>query len=485
MKKWLLTFLIVIWVVIVHATTYYISAAGSTGNTGTSITSTWPLSKVTGTFAAGDVIKFKKGDSFTGTINFTSSGSSGNPITFDVYGTALNNPVIDGGGSSSPVLTITGSYVTVNNLSFQNTTSTNGDIYISSSNHDINIYNVYLTNALRGIYFYSCGSGGVANLTVKNSYSTNIGINGTHANGSGSTVQMNNCSGSGIEVAYNNFFTDMTLSEAVRNGVGDVINFYQCNGTSGSYILAHDNNVRGGSSNAGGYAGLILGDVGGSYQNGYNNKFVKSGAEGCQIQGGTFITLNNNQMYSPIYTNYTFEGIGYANYSGQPCNNIAITNNKISWINKGGSAIAWYQDNSGNSTSTGVAGGAALTANFTGTTSQYSSDGTMTNSLLPDPLWTGSPWNTATTPLSFGTLATVYVGTADYSPGAVSSSDQGITYTSDNTAVATIVSNKIHVVSAGSANITANDQYNTITQPLTVLTSGSVIKLVGRKIHAN
>lgn len=474
-----------LWIVAVHAATYYFSSSGSTGNTGLSVGSPWPLSKATGTFAAGDHLLFKKGDTFSGTINFTSSGASGNPIVFDLYGTALNNAIIDGGGSASPVLTITGSYVTVNNLQLQNTASDNGDLYVSSANHDINIYNVYVTGADRGIYFNNCGSGGVANLTVKNCYSSNIGINGTHSNGSGSHIQFVGCSGSGIEVAYNNCFTDMSLSEAVRNGVGDIINFYKSNGTSASYILAHDNNVRGGSSNSGGYAGLILGDVGGSYQNGYNNKFVKSGAEGAQIQGGTFITLNNNQMYSPIYSNYTFEGIGFANYSGQPCNNIAITNNKISWVNKGGSVIAWYQDNSGGSTSTGVAGGAALTADFTGTTSQYSSDATMTNSLLPDPLWTGSPWNTATTPLSFGALSTAYVGNADYSPGATSSSTFGITYTSDNTAVATIVSGKIHIIGIGTANITANDQYNSISQPLTVLASTGVIKVFGRKIHAN
>jgi gliding motility-associated-like protein len=59
--------------------------------------------------------------------------------------------------------------------------------------------------------------------------------------------------------------------------------------------------------------------------------------------------------------------------------------------------------------------------------------------------------------ITFNALPTETYGNADFSPGA-SSDNNGIpiTYSSDNTAVATIVSGNIHIVSAGTANITAS-----------------------------
>lgn len=92
----LITILILLSWANVNATTYYISVAGSTSNNGTSTSTTWPLSKVNSTtFAAGDNILFKRGDTFYGKITISQSGSAGNPITFGAYGTGAN-PVITG-----------------------------------------------------------------------------------------------------------------------------------------------------------------------------------------------------------------------------------------------------------------------------------------------------------------------------------------------------------------------------------------------------
>lgn len=469
-------------------TTYYFSSSGSTSNTGLTITSPWPLSKLSGTFSAGDQLLFKKGDTFTGTVNFTSSGTSGSPITLDLYGTALANAVIDGGGSTSaPVLQISGNYVTVNNLVIQNNAHANGVVYLAPATHDISLNYLYINNGIRGVYAYQSGSGGVANLTVLHCYFTNIADNATHTHGGGSAIQFNAVNGSGVEIAYNQSYVDMSLSATARLGVGDIYNLYQCNGTSSSNMLVHDNWARGGSSYAPGEAGLILGDVGGSYQYGYNNIFISSGAVGCQVQGGHDINMSNNKLYSPSYS-YTFNGLSFGNYSGTSCYNITMGGNIINWRNGngGGGAIQnYYIDNTGNSTSTGVSGGAALaTPTNWSTNTAYSTAGAVDDTALPNPLWTGSPWNTATTPLSFGSLATVYIGNADYTPGATSSSTFGITYTSDNTSVATIVSGKIHVVAAGTANITANDQFNSISQPLVVL-SATGVKTIRRRVHVN
>lgn len=83
-------------------TTYYVSSTGSDLNNGTSTSTPWQtLDKVNNTtFTAGDKILFKAGDTFTGTIIPTASGTSSNSITYGMYGTGAK-PVITGFASVS------------------------------------------------------------------------------------------------------------------------------------------------------------------------------------------------------------------------------------------------------------------------------------------------------------------------------------------------------------------------------------------------
>ncbi|MDQ2718252.1 MAG: right-handed parallel beta-helix repeat-containing protein [Bacteroidota bacterium] len=77
-------------------TTYYISNEGSTSNSGTSTSTTWPLSKVNSfSFSAGDNVYFKSGETFYGNIVVNSSGVAGNPIYYGAYGSG-SNPIITG-----------------------------------------------------------------------------------------------------------------------------------------------------------------------------------------------------------------------------------------------------------------------------------------------------------------------------------------------------------------------------------------------------
>src|SRR5580693_1499568 len=72
------------------ATTYYVSSgAGSDSNNGTSAATPWQtIAHVNAqTFSPGDSILFKRGDVWNESLAPASSGSSGNPITFDAYGT--------------------------------------------------------------------------------------------------------------------------------------------------------------------------------------------------------------------------------------------------------------------------------------------------------------------------------------------------------------------------------------------------------------
>lgn len=77
--------------------------------------------------------------------------------------------------------------------------------------------------------------------------------------------------------------------------------------------------------------------------------------------------------------------------------------------------------------------------------------------------------------ISFPTISSRQYGDSDFDPGATINSGLTIVYASSNTAVATIVAGKIHIVGAGTSNITASqsgDMYHfaavNVTQQLTV-----------------
>ena len=84
--------------------------------------------------------------------------------------------------------------------------------------------------------------------------------------------------------------------------------------------------------------------------------------------------------------------------------------------------------------------------------------------------------------ITFTAIAEATVGDPDFSPGATASSGLPVTYTSSNTAVATITGNQIHVLAAGTSVITASqsgdDNYNpapAVQQTLTVVKSNQTI----------
>ncbi len=76
--------------------------------------------------------------------------------------------------------------------------------------------------------------------------------------------------------------------------------------------------------------------------------------------------------------------------------------------------------------------------------------------------------------IDFAVIPAKSISDADFNAEAVASSGLAVTYSSSNTAVATIVDNKIHIIDAGSAVITAsqegNDIYNAATSVAKLLT---------------
>jgi hypothetical protein len=83
--------------------------------------------------------------------------------------------------------------------------------------------------------------------------------------------------------------------------------------------------------------------------------------------------------------------------------------------------------------------------------------------------------NKANQTITFVALPVKTFGNADFAPGATASSGLPVSYTSSNTSVATIVSNQVHIVGAGSTDIIASQAGNAnytaapnVTQTLTV-----------------
>jgi hypothetical protein len=142
-----------------HAATYYVdNTNGSDGNSGTSSSAAWQsLSKVNGfAFNPGDVVNFKRGGTWTGTLTISRSGVNGNPITFQDYGTG-NPPHIrraaapESSGYTRTVL-INGSWIVFQN--FLITNSHEAGIFLNASaNHNV-IRNNEITGAGYGAAIY-------------------------------------------------------------------------------------------------------------------------------------------------------------------------------------------------------------------------------------------------------------------------------------------------------------------------------------------
>lgn len=376
MKKILSTFVFTMWCCLCFATNYYFAAAGS--GTGCMIGTPCPLSQVSSHGAAGDSLLFKKGDTFSGLVSYTRSGSSGNPIVWDVYGTATTNPIFDGGGStSSAVVKITGSFINVNNLVFQNNAFTGHGVFEVSSNHDVNVFNCFWRNGYRGLLTQNS----TGNIVITYCYATGISHpngSGGRASGDGSFLQTDHFSGAGFEAAHCFFYS---LPDA---GVGDMVSFYISDGTSGSYMLVHDCQFRGGGIDPAGLCQIGMGDTGGSYQNAYNNLLANDPYAGIQVAGGSNIIVNANTIFGARYQfvggGGSLFGIGIFPAGGFTPSAVTCTNNVIYWRDYNNNVTNWYVDPS-------------LTVSMTTNTAVHTANAT-SNAILSDPLWSGSPWNT-------------------------------------------------------------------------------------------
>ncbi|HTD99611.1 MAG TPA: right-handed parallel beta-helix repeat-containing protein [Mucilaginibacter sp.] len=189
---------------------------------------------------------------------------------------------------------------------------------------NITIDSCYFTKVADGVYAFKCTGG------IKVNYNQFLNMVGPVPRGH--AVQYNNCSGGGNTINYNQSEIVNGTGPNPNPEVGDIINLYQSNGIPTDPIRMYGNLLRGGGTATGsmGMAGIVAGDVGGSYQDIENNRLVNTGYVGIQIQGGTHITVKYNQIYSDLLP-WSALGLGCANYSGAPCNNNTVAYNQVNW----------------------------------------------------------------------------------------------------------------------------------------------------------
>ncbi|HMM17761.1 MAG TPA: right-handed parallel beta-helix repeat-containing protein, partial [Petrimonas sp.] len=144
--------------------------------------------------------------------------------------------------------------------------------------------------------------------------------------------------GEGNSISYN-------VSENIfgQSSPGDLINLNQSNGTAQSPIMVKGNWIRGGGPSPSG-GGIILGDIGGSYQVAEDNIVVNGGQYGISIAGGHDIALRNNKIYGSknYFTNVGLYACNWYEENLGKSYNITVAGNVVNYRNKEGNISNWW-----------------------------------------------------------------------------------------------------------------------------------------------
>jgi len=247
---------------------------------------------------------------------YTTSG----PITL-ASNTTVSGKLIDLAGANT--VGITGNSVTnVHITKCKIINNTNFGILLNGCTN-ITIDSCYISNVGFGVYAQS----GSSQIKVNGNYFLNI--NGISTAFLGHAVQFNGVNGGGSQI--NNNRVENIAGIAIHPH--DMLNVYQSNGLPGDSIQVIGNWVRGGQyyfwpdANSGA-AGIIMGDVGGSYQVCRNNILVNTGYSGIQCNGtGTHIKIDHNQMFS------TYAPVSHQAITILDANQIECSYNQTNWTN--------------------------------------------------------------------------------------------------------------------------------------------------------
>lgn len=250
------------------------------------------------------------------------------PISYN----GKNNITISGalitGGSSTCITLNNCTGVHITNCKFQNST---GYAILLNNCKNITIDYNFMTNLKSGVHVYQCS-------TIKVNSNQFLNMMGPFPDGN--FVQFISVNGSGNSINWNKC-EDIAWVGHPQDG----ISIYKSNGLQGDSIQVIGNWIRGGQvqHDSGGAAGIVLGDLGGSYQVARNNVLVNPGSIGAQVQGGYHIKMDHNQIYSSS-TPYTVDGLSYGNYSGLSSWDVNISYNWVKYYQTSGAECDVWVD---------------------------------------------------------------------------------------------------------------------------------------------
>jgi hypothetical protein len=158
-----------------QAAQYYVDSTSTATTANGSLTTPWKtLSQVgSATLQPGDIVSFKRGTTYSGTLTVNRSGTAGNPITFNTYGTGAAPAFIGTGSTIEALVTIPSgrSYIT-----FDGITITDPTLSPTDRSQDAKIRRAYV------IY------GSANNIVIRNCVMTLVGV-GLYAEGPNNTVE--------------------------------------------------------------------------------------------------------------------------------------------------------------------------------------------------------------------------------------------------------------------------------------------------------
>jgi hypothetical protein len=248
-----------------------------------------------------------------------------------VSGKTYSNLLIDLKGASTTGIDINGvTGVTVNNCKIMN--GKGFGIQVHGNSKNITITNSFITNIGFGLYAENAQ-------TVKVNNNQWLNMNGINSKSFGHAIQFNNVNGGGNQINNNRIENTKMLTDTSSHP-HDVINVYKSNGLPGDSIQVIGNWIRGGqvslwpNSNSGA-AGIVVGDLGGSYQVCRNNILVNPGYVGIQAQGGSHIKVDHNKIYSDGEATAALVGMSWGNYSGAVSTDVTYAYNQVTFFSQG------------------------------------------------------------------------------------------------------------------------------------------------------
>lgn len=344
--KLIVLFAFTLLTVYANAAIFYVDPSSTSSTANGSLANPWKtLAQVNSNmsqFNPGDQILFRKGQSFTGTLSITRSGTAGNPITFGTYGTGTD-PLFWGTGAtvSSLIYMNNRSYITFYGINISDTTISETDrtvqsriqraFYIDGSSNNVIIRKCRIDRVGVGAYIVgpnntidSCDVGNMR--MVRN---TPVSVNPDDDYGANPVV----ISSANNKITYNYFHDCWALSYDYGYD-GGAIEFYG-NGSSNNYVAYNTffdcNGVaEHGSSNGGNIDNNVFA---------YNKMVNNSSLFFINNSGNFAVNVTNLQFYNNVIVENI---VGRLNESymcalrvSSTTPGIVVMKNNIFWLTNG------------------------------------------------------------------------------------------------------------------------------------------------------